>query len=337
MSAALLFLRLLLVVGCTTASHHVSDVPGAHMIYDKLSIKRNISKRELQCGDREYATEGICCETCKPGFYKAADCTKDNKTTDCKPCNNGSFMDHFNSLPNCLRCQICDTKFGLETAEPCQVTQNVKCRCAQHYFCNSSGRCEHCDPCSKCENGAVEKECTPTTDTVCKSKGNVHWIYIVVGIVIICLAAIAVYCCKKKQQNYFDVSKKQLDQDVHKKSISVEMEPLTYSDVDLSTQIPAIVEEMTLSQVKSFVRKNKIPETDIEQTIHDNLNDSAEQKIKLFHLWYQSHGMKGAYGNLMRSLQELKLRTVADKIEKKLNVVTFSTQEKAISNVDADE
>ncbi|CAM5129156.1 unnamed protein product [Eretmochelys imbricata] len=336
MSAGLLFLRLVLVFGWTIGSQWDSDVSAAHTIYDKLSIKRNISKRELKCGEREYAAENICCKECAPGSFKLADCTKDNKTSNCKPCEEGStFMDHYNSLHVCRRCKSCDSELGFEVAETCTVTQNTKCRCKQHYFCNSFDSCHHCDPCSKCENGAIEKVCTPTTNTICKR--NFWWIYLVIGIVIAIasLSAVAAYCYKKKRKD-FDVNNHMLPQVVHKPPTS-EVEPLVYTDVDLSAHIPAIVEVMTLPQVKAFVRKHEIPEPAIEQTLQDYINDSTEQKIKLFHMWYQHHGMKGAYENLIVSLRELKMRAVADKIEKKLNAVTFSSQENGRSNVNTAE
>ncbi|XP_067408911.1 tumor necrosis factor receptor superfamily member 6 isoform X2 [Emydura macquarii macquarii] len=336
MSAELRFLRLVLVFGWTIGSLCESDVPAAHTVYDKLSIQRNLSKRELKCEEGEYPAENICCKKCAPGSFKQADCTKVNNTT-CVQCEEGStFMDYPNYYLGCRRCGTCDTKLGLEVAEQCTITQNTKCKCAQDHFCNSSVPCRHCDPCDKCENGEIEKACTLTTNTICKTKGNFWWIYLVVGIIIAIpsLSVIAV-CCYKKRWHNFDLNKQKLDQDVHKPYTSVEMEPLMYTvpDVDLSTHVPAIVEEMTLPQVKSFVRKYEIPEPAIEQILQDHSNDSAEQKIKLFHVWYQMHGMKGAYGNLMSSLRELKMRAVADKIEKKMNAVTSSTQENGKSNV----
>ncbi|XP_065264108.1 tumor necrosis factor receptor superfamily member 6 [Emys orbicularis] len=336
MSAGLLFLRLVLVFGWTIGSQCDSDVPAAHTIYDKRSIKRNISKRELKCKEGEYAAENICCKMCPPGSFKFGDCTKDKNTT-CKPCIEGStYMNSNNSLDKCRRCKSCDSELDFEVAEHCTVTQNTKCRCKQHYFCNSSGPCHHCDPCSKCENGAIEKECTPTTNTICKR--NFWWIFlVVVGIVIAIasLSAIAAYCYKKKRQD-FDLNN-QMRQCVVHRPPTPEMERLVYPDVDLSTYIPAIVEEMTLTQVKNFVRRHEIPEPAIEQTVHDHLNDSTEQKIKLFHIWYQHHGMKGAYGNLIVSLRKFSMRTVADKIEKKLNVVTSSSQENGRSNINTAE
>uniref|UniRef100_A0A8C8SE95 Tumor necrosis factor receptor superfamily member 6 n=1 Tax=Pelusios castaneus TaxID=367368 RepID=A0A8C8SE95_9SAUR len=307
MNAGLRFL-LALVLGGTIGSQCESDIPDLHSVHVKLSRQRNISKRENTCKEREYPAENTCCEKCEPGSFKHRDCTQGSRT-NCTQCTEGlTFMDYFNSETKCRRCQSCDTTFGLEVAEKCIITQNTKCRCAQHHYCNSSTPCKHCEQCDDCRNGAVEKECTPTTNTICKSKD------------------------KKKRKN-FDLNKQEPDRVVHRPHISVEMEPLMYTDVDLSTHIPVIVDEMTLQQVKSFIRKQKIPEPAIEQALQDNLNDSTEQKIKLFHIWYQEHGMKGAYGNLISSLRELKMRAIADKIEKKIDVITSSTQDNGKSNV----
>lgn len=98
-------------------------------------------------------------------------------------------------------------------------------------------------------------------------------------------------------------------------------------DIDLSSHIPIIVEEMTLPQVKKFVRYRQISDPVIDQVLQDNFNDASEQKIKLFQAWYQSHGMKGAYGTLLSSLRTLKMCAVADKIEEKLKTVVSSNQE----------
>lgn len=97
-------------------------------------------------------------------------------------------------------------------------------------------------------------------------------------------------------------------------------------DVDLSNHIAGIVEEMTFQDVKTFVRNHKVPESVIDQTLRDHCNDTSEQKIKLFQVWYQRHGLKGAYGTLINSLRELKMCTAADKIEQKLKAAVSSCQ-----------
>uniref|UniRef100_A0A8B9C504 Death domain-containing protein n=1 Tax=Anser brachyrhynchus TaxID=132585 RepID=A0A8B9C504_9AVES len=103
--------------------------------------------------------------------------------------------------------------------------------------------------------------------------------------------------------------------------------PLVCTDVDLSSHIPIIAEEMTLPQVKKFVRYRQIPDPVIDQVLQDNVNDTSEQKIKLLQAWYQSHGIKGAYGTLLSSLRTLKMCAVADKIEEKLKTFVSSNQE----------
>lgn len=101
-----------------------------------------------------------------------------------------------------------------------------------------------------------------------------------------------------------------------------------FLDIDLSSHIAAIVEEMTLQDVKTFVRYHLVSESVIDQHIRDYCNDTSEQKIKLFQTWYQRHGLKGAYGTLITSLRKLKMRTAADKIEQKLKAAVSSCQER---------
>lgn len=101
----------------------------------------------------------------------------------------------------------------------------------------------------------------------------------------------------------------------------------TVLDADLSSHVPGIVEEMTLADVKKFVRHHRIPEPAIDQSIQDCPGDTSEQKIRLFWVWYQSHGMKGAYGTLISSLKELKMCAAADKIEEKLKAAISSSQQ----------
>ncbi|NXA48702.1 TNR6 factor, partial [Nothocercus julius] len=227
------------------------------------------------------------------GFVKNTVCPT-NIREDCVQCKPGQeYVDHANDLDECMRCGSCDIGFGLETAEKCTPTRNTKCTCAENFFCNSSGSCTHCDPCSTCDSGLVEKQCTPTSDTVCKIKGTIL------------------------------------------KTSMVQRDPagLLFSfsfmllDIDLSTYIPDIVVEMTLQEVKAFVRNRKVPEPVIDQILRDNANDTSEQKIKLLQDWHQRHGINGASETLIGSLRKLKMCSAADKIEIKLKAAVARSQE----------
>uniref|UniRef100_A0A8C8BJB6 Tumor necrosis factor receptor superfamily member 6 n=1 Tax=Otus sunia TaxID=257818 RepID=A0A8C8BJB6_9STRI len=272
-----------------------------HIAYNKLITRRIIAKREIKCEMDEYNLGDQCCKKCERGFVKNITCPT-NTNKHCVACENGKeYIDHVNDLNKCLRCSSCDRVFGLEVAKNCTPAQNTECTCAENHFCNSSVPCSHCDACTICESGIVEKQCTSISDTVCGMKD------------------------KRKQRGL--TSKENLGEVIPKTEVSYENVPLIYTDVDLSSHVAGIVEEMTLQEVKTFVRNHKVPEPVIDQTLRDYFSDTSEQKIKLFQVWYQRHGMKGAYGTLISSLREFKMCTAADKIEEKLKAAVSSCQD----------
>ncbi|XP_006272311.4 tumor necrosis factor receptor superfamily member 6 [Alligator mississippiensis] len=315
-----------LVFSWSTGSQHESDnTLAAHSAY-KIAIKRIIAKREINCeSDQHLAADGkTCCKKCPPGTFKKHDCTTGNNTT-CSPCNNGlTFMDEYNYVEKCRRCQPCDSGHGLEVENNCTTTHNTKCRCKSGYFCVSEQCTKHCEPCDKCENGIVDVHCTPTSNTVCK--GNFWWMLSAL-ILLLPLAGILYYCLQHRK-NYKNLNVNQQ----YSNNVIGEENPLLYTDIDLSPHISSIAEGMTLPQVKTFVRRHQITEPTIERVIQDNQNDTAEQKIKLLLNWYEAHGMKGAHRTLISSLRELKMCAVADSIEEKLKAAVSSSQENNKSN-----
>lgn len=96
-------------------------------------------------------------------------------------------------------------------------------------------------------------------------------------------------------------------------------------DVDLSSYVANIVEEMTFDEALKFVRYHKVPQTKIDEIIRDNI-DTSERKIHLFQAWLQRHGMNGTYETLIKSLRNLKMRAVADKIERKLQAAVSNSE-----------
>ncbi|XP_009464835.1 PREDICTED: tumor necrosis factor receptor superfamily member 6 [Nipponia nippon] len=295
-----------------------------HIAYNKSITRRIIAKRNTKCKLNEYSLHDECCKKCERGFVKKTVCPKDiNK--DCSLCKNGKeYMDHDNDLDKCLRCSSCDRILGLEVAKNCTPTKNTKCTCAKNHFCNSSIPCGHCDRCSTCEGGVIEKQCTSTSDTVCRMKETgVLWWPIALIAVLSLLAAGVIFWYRRKWKGLTRKEKTEASTI----EASYENVQLLYTDVDLSSHVAGIVEEMTLQEVKTFVRNHKVPEPVIDQTVRDYVSDTSEQKIKLFQVWYQRHGIKGAYGTLIRSLREFKMCAAADKIEEKLKAAVSSCQE----------
>nr|XP_047924970.1 tumor necrosis factor receptor superfamily member 6 [Anser cygnoides] len=294
-----------------------------HVAYNRsITRKRIIAKREIKCTEDEFNLNGQCCKKCKPGHVKNTDCPT-NTGEHCESCKPGEYMDHVNNESKCKRCASCDSEFGFQVAKACTKERNTECICAENYFCSSVPCTTHCEQCNTCENVPVERECTPTSDTVCREKGMPPWgIAAVVILVIVFLGsgALSLLFCKRKRKSL-------TCQQNPGETLPEIIIPLVCTDVDLSSHIPIIAEEMTLPQVKKFVRYRQIPDPVIDQVLQDNVNDTSEQKIKLLQAWYQSHGIKGAYGTLLSSLRTLKMCAVADKIEEKLKAVVSSNQE----------
>ncbi|XP_054839295.1 tumor necrosis factor receptor superfamily member 6 [Eublepharis macularius] len=286
-----------------------------HRIYNKSAAVKNISKRNVDCQRGKYRSDSgdICCDLCKPGYVKVTDCTTSSKTI-CKICEEGEeYMDDYNSLLKCKRCSICDRAHGLEDEKPCNISQNIKCRCQHGFFCSSLEPCLHCNPCTECENGIIVEECTSTKDRICGSKRNLLWI---IGIVILFPLIIGTIITWKYLSKKRRTKKKHIEDDHGQK---MEMKLLTYEDIDLAPHISDIAEDMTLEQVMKFVRKRGLTNPTIDKINADNANDASEKKIRLLETWYQENGIKSAYGILIRTLKDLKQHTLADKIQKKMD------------------
>ncbi|XP_025907230.1 tumor necrosis factor receptor superfamily member 6 isoform X2 [Nothoprocta perdicaria] len=299
-----------------------------HRVYNKITARRIIARREIKCTADEYNLGGMCCKKCERGFVKNTNCPT-NVREHCVQCIPGQeYVDHANDLDECLRCASCDGIFGLQIAKKCTPTQNTECTCAENFFCNSSGSCAHCDPCSTCGSNLIEKHCTPTSDTICKIKEEGSQTNIALAVCLpatVVAAGALIYCYIKKRTHR--INKQSPGQSVPEPGVPYEMVPIMFADIDLSTHIPDIVGEMTLPEVKTFVRNHGVPEPVIDEILRDNANNTSEQKIKLFQDWHQRHGIKGAYETLIRSLRKLKMCTAADKIEKKLKAALASSQE----------
>ncbi|XP_026905647.1 tumor necrosis factor receptor superfamily member 6 isoform X2 [Acinonyx jubatus] len=248
-----------------------------------LKLSKNATEGEPGCKEGLHRGSQFCCLPCPPGTRKAADCEEDGGRPSCIPCEEGKdYTDGSHFSPRCRRCRICDGEHGLEVEKTCTRTQNTKCRCKSNFFCNVS-LCDHCNPCMMCEHGILEN-CTPTSNTKCKQ-----------GVL-------------KKYRNTKNGRQES--------TVSItESMPMNFADIDLSKYISSIAEQMKITQVREFVRKNGINEAKIDEIKNDNLQDTAEQKVQLLRNWYQLHGRKGAYYALVKGLRKANLCALAEKIE----------------------
>ncbi|XP_029787542.1 tumor necrosis factor receptor superfamily member 6 isoform X2 [Suricata suricatta] len=271
-----------------------------------LKLSKNVTEGASGCKEGLHRGSKFCCLPCPPGTQKAADCENDGGQPSCTPCEEGKdYTDgnHFSS--RCRRCRICDGEHGLEVEKNCTRTQNTKCRCKSNFFCNVS-LCEHCDPCITCEHGILEA-CTPTSNTKCKQGSNLKYLWFCVPILILLSAPACWYVIKQRRIKKYGCTESLVS--------TTESMPMNFTDIDLSKYISSIAEQMKITQVKEFVRKNGINEAKIDEIKNDNLRDTAEQKVQLLRNWYQLHGRKGAYYTLITGLRKANLCTLAEKIQ----------------------
>lgn len=299
---------LLLILAIRAESSAKDDNAQVTNTYSEpLKSSKNITKRESGCPEGQQRQGRFCCLPCLPGERKKDDCKGNGDRLVCEPCQEGKeYTDKEHYSPTCRRCGICDGEHGLEAEKNCTKTQDAKCRCKPNYFCETPP-CEHCDPCRTCKHGIIE-DCTATSDTRCKegSTSHLHLAWLIALVLIapaLIFWGVKRWCRKNNHRSY------------EPKPPDTENPPVTIpSDIDLTDYISNIAEEMTLSGVRDFVRKNGLKEAKIDEIKNDNILSTAEQKVQLLRNWYQVHGKKDAYDTLITGLRNIKLCTAADNI-----------------------
>ncbi|XP_043837078.1 tumor necrosis factor receptor superfamily member 6 isoform X2 [Dromiciops gliroides] len=314
-------LLLLVLIDGGLCRNTMSPLPGIDSKWSQ--IKKNFTKREATCPEGQHPVGDICCQLCPPGTEKTLDCKVNGGQPVCTNCTEGEdYMDHPHYLDKCIRCSICDNEHGLEVRKNCSILQNVVCGCAKNFFCNTP-QCQHCEHCTSCEHGTLT-ECMENRNTVCKTKG---W--------------------KRNHTDNATLEANHLEniplsypgwKRNHTDNATLEANhlgniPLSYPDIDLRDYIANIADEMELEQVRKFVRRKGIDNVTIDQVKHDYINDADEQKIQLLKKWYERHGKKGAYKQLILGLEEIGLRVVAERLQETISVGSQAELENGNSSV----
>lgn len=63
-------------------------------------------------------------------------------------------------------------------------------------------------------------------------------------------------------------------------------------------------------------RKGFLPQSRIDNIMDENPHDANERAHQLLLAWYEKHGMKGAYGTLIKNLQAVNLRVESQNVQK---------------------
>lgn len=121
----------------------------------------------ITCSDRQYLSDGRCCDLCKPGTRLENDCTELEATT-CIPCNSGEFSASWNRELRCHQHRHCELNQGFRVKKEGTSDTDTVCTCKEGQHCTSQD-CEACAQHTACGPGfGVEQMATETTDTVCK-------------------------------------------------------------------------------------------------------------------------------------------------------------------------
>ncbi|XP_054858712.1 tumor necrosis factor receptor superfamily member 1A-like isoform X2 [Eublepharis macularius] len=139
---------------------------------DKQAFIRSIvrKRRNLQCQQGHYLhpNKTHCCIKCHKGTYVAQHCASEDQTTRCATCPEGAYMSRENFAGKCRGCQHCRSTFKQVELTPCSVTQDTVCGCGSNHYRTTNTPEFLCEPCSTCPNGTIWKECTTSSDTICR-------------------------------------------------------------------------------------------------------------------------------------------------------------------------
>ncbi|XP_070600379.1 tumor necrosis factor receptor superfamily member 6B-like [Erythrolamprus reginae] len=107
--------------------------------------------------------EKLFCHECLAGTKMVRPCTADT-FTECQPCGDDTYTEHFNHLDRCLSCSSpCDVN-AMEV-QPCTMTHDRACECKPGYHKEYKFCIKHL-PCLP--GSGVVKPGTPQKDTECR-------------------------------------------------------------------------------------------------------------------------------------------------------------------------
>ncbi|XP_037021567.2 tumor necrosis factor receptor superfamily member 1B [Artibeus jamaicensis] len=122
------------------------------------------------CRPREYYDKRsqMCCSMCPPGYHARFFCTATSDTV-CTPCEDSTYTQIWNWVPECLSCGSRCSSDQVET-RACTREQDRVCTCRPGWYCmlHSQQGCRLCSELRKCPPGfGVSRPGTKTSNVVC--------------------------------------------------------------------------------------------------------------------------------------------------------------------------
>ncbi|KAL6478211.1 hypothetical protein MHYP_G00140460 [Metynnis hypsauchen] len=268
-----------------------------------------LRKRRQSCEHGTYKDEktGLMCCRCPQGYHVKNHCTQAGGDPVCELCEDGMFMDHPNDKATCELCSPCEDSANREVDKICTPYTNTVCHCKDGHYCDKGNECTACYACDICEFG-VKVACNKTSNTVCKGKTEPN-VAAIVAAIVVCIAIVCIcggVFLWKKEKLCFRRSpeEKQINPD----------ESQHLKDVNLTDFLPEIAKKLGLQVVKDMTRHSRmLTDVDMENVEHD-YSTAEEQTYQLLRLWYQKHGLEGAYNSLINNLKKSDHKLSADKV-----------------------
>ncbi|XP_032156328.1 tumor necrosis factor receptor superfamily member 1B isoform X1 [Sapajus apella] len=142
-----------------------------HALPTKVTFTPYTPKPGSTCKINEYYHQTVqrCCSQCPAGQHAKVFCTRTSDTV-CDFCENSTYTELWNWLPECLSCGSPCSSDQVET-QACTQQQNRICACMPGWYCALGKKegCRLCSPLRKCGPGfGVAKPGTEKSDVVCK-------------------------------------------------------------------------------------------------------------------------------------------------------------------------
>ncbi|XP_015250143.1 tumor necrosis factor receptor superfamily member 26-like [Cyprinodon tularosa] len=118
------------------------------------------------CGEKQYVHGDLCCNYCKPGTYLKGFCSETDLSSDCHPCDEGTYRDKYHNIDRCTKCPACPE--GALRTENCTKTTKGKCTCRPGFLCSDHS-------CSSCKKSNISEVNNAQNEELKKCPGNHHF------------------------------------------------------------------------------------------------------------------------------------------------------------------
>ncbi|TRY94301.1 hypothetical protein DNTS_030382 [Danionella cerebrum] len=322
------------------ALHVIADVPHSGGRVGKES-----------CSENEFwSKRGFCCDKCHAGFKLKEECPGPKMRSDCVKCDEGTYLDIVNYIPNCFMCQEC--RRNSKELTPCRANADRVCRCDQGFYKKTleDNLQWECLRCKKCGPGQIEtQQCSAEKNTECRCLEN-HYPVNKSSCepCVKCLPNKCDHLCASPTTQHPTGSPDALGQiltliitmSAESKSESVPLTRQSETEGNLPDCVPReiklheffyyVLDQVPVSKFKELMRRLSVSEQDIERAEHDH-RICKDAHYQMLRVWSDACGGNSVVSfehiqMMIERLRDMCLVNCAENIES-----TFLSQDASVS------